>query len=100
MWKVLPKFILWNLWLERNNRIFRDSQRSAAIVVTKIQALFGESAPYLCTTNKNHTLDEEEERWLSQFKIQCHVGRKASNPIKEDWEIRKDKQDFANGKAE
>ena len=65
MWKVLPKFILWNLWLERNNRIFRDNQRSAAMVVTKIHALFGESAPYLCNSNNNHTLDEAKERWLS-----------------------------------
>jgi hypothetical protein len=42
---MLPKFIQWNLWLERNHKIFRESQKSAAIVVTKIQALLGESAP-------------------------------------------------------
>jgi hypothetical protein len=45
LWGMLPKFILWNLWLERNHRIFRESQKSAAIVVTKIQALLGESTP-------------------------------------------------------
>jgi hypothetical protein len=45
LWGMLPKFILWNLWLERNHRIFRESQKSATIVITKIQALLGESAP-------------------------------------------------------
>jgi hypothetical protein len=53
LWGLLPKFILWNLWLERNHRIFRDSKRSVAIIVTKIQALLGESTPYLCTTIKS-----------------------------------------------
>jgi ribonuclease HI len=100
LWGMLPKFILWNLWLERNHRIFRESQRSAAIVVTKIQALLGESAPYLCTTIKNHKLDEAEEHWLSQFKIQGLEARKASDPIKEDWEIRKSEKDFASWKSE
>jgi ribonuclease HI len=99
LWKVLPKFILWNLWLERNNRIFRDNKRSTTLVVTKIHALFGETAPYLFQSKNNQTLEAPEELWLNHFKIQCHMGIKASIPIKEEWEIRKGKQDFANWKT-
>ena len=61
LWGMLPKFILWNLWLERNHKIFRESQKSAAIVVTKIQALLGESAPSssqpLLIGSKNYGVD-------------------------------------------
>ena len=96
LWKVLPKFILWNLWLERNNRIFRDNKRSTALVVTKIHALFGESAPYLCQSKNNQTLEAPEELWLDQFKTQSHNGINVSTPNQEDWEIRKGKQDFDN----
>jgi len=45
-------------------------------------------------------LDALEELWLSQFKIQGHMGGKASNLIQEDWEIRKDKPMFVEWKRE
>jgi hypothetical protein len=98
IWGMLPKFILWNLWLERNHIIFRESQRNEDRVVIKIQSLLGESSPHLCSTLKIHKLDEEKERWIDQFKIQGLGARKESDPIQENWEIMKSEKEFASWK--
>jgi hypothetical protein len=55
-WKALPKFILWKIWLERNNRIFREEKRTPAQVVVKINGLFSESAPYFIKTSNSRPL--------------------------------------------
>jgi len=69
-------------------------------VVAKIQALFGESAPYFCQSKYSGKLDELEELWLDQFKIQSHNGTTDSPPRQEDWEIGKGKQEFDKWKTE
>jgi len=38
LWRVLPNFILWKIWLERNNRLFREVKSSPAHIATKIKA--------------------------------------------------------------
>jgi len=52
-------------------------------VITKIQALLGESVSHLFSTVKLHKMDEEEERWIDQFKIQGLEIKKGSDPIQE-----------------
>jgi len=99
LWRVLPKFIMWEIWLERNNRLFRDLKRSPAQVATKIHALFGESAPYFCQTKNSRALEGEEEQWLVQFKIQNKVGEKVIFSGQEAWELRKGKQEFDEWKT-
>jgi ribonuclease HI len=69
-------------------------------VVANIQALFGESAQYLCQSNYSGKLDELEVLWLDQFKIRSANGVTAISPSTEDWEIRKEKQEFDNWKLE
>jgi len=68
-------------------------------MITKIHVLSGETAPYLHQTKNNQTLEAPKELWLNHFKIQCHMGIQASITIIEEWEIRKDKQDFSNWKT-
>jgi hypothetical protein len=46
LWRTIPKFILWKIWIERNNRLFREAKRTPAQVATRIKALFSESAPH------------------------------------------------------
>jgi hypothetical protein len=57
-------------------------------VVATIQALFGEWAPYLRQPKCSRKLEEKEELWLVQFKIQKKNGSTANTPRQEDWEIR------------
>jgi hypothetical protein len=87
LWRVLPKFILWKIWLERNKRLFRELKRSPTQVATKIQAYFAESAPYFCQTKNSSVLELEEEQWLVQFKIQDQGGKKDNSSGQEAWEI-------------
>jgi len=77
---MLPKFILWELWLERNNRLFRELKRTPAQVATKIQSLLGESAPYLGQSKRSRASEDEDEQWLGQFKIPSIDGRKTISP--------------------
>jgi hypothetical protein len=83
-----------------NNRVFRDRKRSAPIVVANIQAFFGEWAPYLCQPKCSGKLEEKEELWMDQFRIQRQNGSTANTPRQEDWEIRKGKQEFVKWKKE
>jgi hypothetical protein len=99
LWRVLPKFILWKIWLERNNRLFREVKSSPAHVATKIKAYFGESAPYFCKAKNSRPLEQEEEQWMAQFKLQDQRGKKDNNSCQEVWEIRKEKQDFEEWKT-
>jgi len=70
LWKMLPKFTLWGLWMERNNRLFRKSKITPGQVATKIQAFMGESALYHNQFKRSRVPGEENEQWLTQFKIQ------------------------------
>ena len=36
LWRVLPKFIFWKIWLERNHRLFKELKISPSQVATKI----------------------------------------------------------------
>ena len=36
MWKVIPPHVYWGIWKERNNRAFRNEERSEEVVVDKI----------------------------------------------------------------
>jgi len=69
-------------------------------VVANIQALFGESTRYLCHSKYSGKLEELEALWLDQFKIRRANGINANSPGTEDWEIRKEKQEFDKWKLE
>jgi hypothetical protein len=63
-WLILPKFICWKLWLERNNRIFRGIFSSPPQVEVKIKALMGDflrsqPAKFICSP-----LNSLEESWF------------------------------------
>lgn len=37
-WAALPKIICWQLWIERNKRIFRDTKQSHKVLEIKIKS--------------------------------------------------------------
>jgi hypothetical protein len=98
LWRMLPKFILWELWLERNNRLFRELKRTPAQVATKIQAFLGESAPYLGQSKRSRAPEEEDEQWLGQFKIQSIDGVKPFPPAMIPGNLEKMNKNLTNGK--
>jgi hypothetical protein len=100
LWQAIPRFILWGLWLERNNRIFREKERRAPIVSARIRSLFGEWASAHRQSNYSREMEEQEELWRDQFQIQQQIGSKAKATTQEHWEIRTEKSEFDNWKRE
>jgi hypothetical protein len=100
LWRALPRFILWGLWLERNNRVFRDKQRSASLVIAKIKAFFGEWVNTHRHPPYSRELEEKEELWLGQFQIHLQTGNTVNTTTQEIWEIRARKNEFDKWKKE
>jgi len=92
-WLILPKFICWKLWLERNNRIFRGVCSSPSQVEVKIKALMGD---YLCSQPVKlicSPLNSLEESWLLPLNP-GNLSASGQAPKLQNWEIRKNDTDF------
>jgi ribonuclease HI len=94
LWRALPKFILWKIWLEQNNRIFRETTSNTSQVATRIKAYFGESPPYFYREKISGPLEPKEEQWIKIFKIRDHSQQIGSKGKHETWEIWKEEEDF------
>jgi hypothetical protein len=90
LWKSIPKFILWKIWIERNN--LRETKRTQEQIVSKIKALFSESIPYFVKAPNNNPLSKDEEEWLRHLGIQAPSSPCPCIPPKCSWEIRMGKQ--------
>jgi hypothetical protein len=98
LWRTLPKFILWKIWLERNNRLFREAKSSPAQVATKIKAHFGESAPYFCKAVNSRPLEMEEKLWIEHLNLRDQQQQTHHNSHQQEWEIRMEEQEFEEWK--
>jgi hypothetical protein len=93
-WMWLPKFVMWKIWLERNNRIFNEKSCNSFQVTLKIKALLSEALEAQTKLQNSDTLDSEEEQWLKEL-VPNHLHRIATNSaLKASWEIRMGEQDF------
>ena len=66
-WMWIPKYTCWKLWLERNNRLFRDETCTTNNVISKIKALLGETLDAKPALKNEAILDSEEELWLKDI---------------------------------
>lgn len=93
-WLWIPKFVCWKLWLERNNRIFRNESCNPLKVITKIKALLGETLDTNTAKKSGKALNREEERWLNSL-VPSHKDCAAiANNVPSNWEIRLEEQEF------
>jgi ribonuclease HI/exonuclease III len=99
IWGLLPKLALWSLWLERNHRIFKDSQVNEERLYTKIQAIMGELAAHLSPRVEIQKLDEEQRNWIAQFNIPDLERPYKTHSNTEPWEIRGSGSDFVTWKC-
>ena len=59
-WEWLPKAICWKLWLERNNRIFRNQETPPQKIAARARAILGEALESsLSLKNSNQLLPDE-----------------------------------------
>ena len=95
-WLIMPKFILWKLWLERNNRIFKGLSSSPQQVVSKAKSLLGDTLKFQGEHYSKSTLQASEEVWLSSLNLDLLKTPLYSpkSPKLAMWEIRKEPGEF------
>ena len=92
-WRMIPKVMFWNIWIEHNQRIFNDKYHTPYQITIKTKAILGEimNASLLSKNKDKLTLDES--RWLVSFNISETTIAKTKKPL-EVWELRMDKTHF------
>ena len=43
LWKIIPPYVCWHIWKERNNRIFREENRTVEVVFEVMNKLLKEN---------------------------------------------------------
>ena len=87
-WMWLPKFICWKLWIERNNRIFREKSSTPARITSKIRALLGEGLEAKANLTNASAPCSEEDKWLKELVPNHQVGINTPYPSNAEWDIR------------
>lgn len=89
-WSALPKFVSWQVWLERNRRIFRNKKQDFILVAN---AAKGQLAEWLEDKGDDANLSQQDiELGLAlNFKFPKVIS---SPPPPKDWKIRKNEQEF------
>ena len=92
MW--IPKIVCWKLWLERNNRLFRNESCNSSRVITKVKALLGETLEANSAKKPGKALDREEDLWLNGMVPNHKDCSTLSASVHSIWEIRLEEQEF------
>jgi len=93
-WMWIPKFLSWKIWLERNNRIFKEESRVPAQIAVKARVMLSEALNTKALNSNMTPLSAEEERWFKEFKPTHHSIEAINSPHKTNWEIRLAEMDF------
>ena len=82
------------MWLERNNRIFREIAGTPAQVATKVKALIGELVASNPKISNETTLENKEHSWFQELDPSLLTRIKLSTKHQAPWEIRLEEQEF------
>ena len=66
IWIALPKYVCWQIWLARNQRIFKELLYTPLQVAAKAKSFLLEAAQYQYF-KEDHLLLPEEKRWLGRL---------------------------------
>ena len=91
---LIPKFIIWKLWLERNNRLFRNVENPPSKVALKARVFLGEALDHKLGLSNAQPLDDLESIWLSAITSISQISPQAKQPKLADWEIHLEEADF------
>ena len=59
-WMLILNFIIWKLWLERNNRLFRNMENPPSKVALKARFFLGEALDHKLGLSNAHPLEDLE----------------------------------------
>lgn len=92
-WSSLLKICCWQLWLERNGRIFKSIQHNAKKVTAKVKSQLKEC---LGEQKDDSNLSQIDIDWGSSMDLQFHQKTRSMD-LPEEWQIRgKNSEDFQN----
>ena len=66
-WRWILKAVCWKIWIERNNRIFREQELHPSKIEMKANAILGEALDHNPSLKYANQLLPEESQWLSQI---------------------------------
>ena len=92
MW--VPKILCWKLWLERNNRIFRDIAGTLPQVALKVKALLGDLVASNSNITNEVTPDKDEYSWFHDLDSSLLARTKKTSKHYSPWEIRLEEEEF------
>ena len=87
IWVAIPKYVCWNIWLARNDKIFNNNQQNSLKVAAKIKAFLIETVG-VQTFKKGNPLLLEENKWLGTYIFRDREkdpGKPSTNPR---WRLR------------
>ena len=87
----MPKIVCWQIWLERNQRIFRNKRQNIKIVIVKIKCQLKES---LGDQLEDSNLNQQELDWGAKMGLKFSESVRQSKPPLE-WQIRSNEKDFS-----
>ena len=79
-WMLILKFIIWKLWLERNNRLFRNMENPLSKVALKARIFLGEALDHKLGLSNAHPLEDLESIWLSSLTSNSQTSPLAKQP--------------------
>ena len=94
IWMWIPKFLCWKIWLERNNRVFKETSRLPLQVAVQAKILLSEALNCKPGISNKATLSAEEERWAKEFHLNPQSKDISNPPQRANWEIRIEEQEF------
>jgi len=94
IWMWIPKFVCWKLWLECNNRIFKEEKRLPNQVAIKIQIMISEAINARPSVQNSAPTTKEEDNWIKVFRPTCQNHNQSTPPKLRKWEIRLPEQEF------
>ena len=87
VWMLLPKFVFWKLWLERNNRLFKSVESPPSKVAMRAKVLLGESLEYKPMLWNVQPLNEKETAWITALTTSAQAFPSSRSPTLAVWEI-------------
>jgi hypothetical protein len=96
-WMWLPKFVMWKIWLERNNRIFNEKNCNPIQVAMKTKGTSERGTRLSDQALECRNLESDEDQWLKEL-VPNHQHRIATKSVpRASWEVRLEEQDFISG---
>jgi hypothetical protein len=93
IWTAIPKYICWQIWLARNQQIFKEVCLSPLQVMVKAKSSLLEAAQQQYY-KENHLLQPEEKKWLSPLVPSSSKQLLPPHSVKLDWRIREEDDKF------